>query len=205
MTASLAARTLGQPDRALVVRAAAGDHDAFDQLVGPRFAPAFRTAQAILRVEADARDAVQDAFVSAWQELPRLRDPEQFDAWLGRIVVNRCRSVLRHRKVVRVREVPLELDADRVDRTGGPGDGAGARYREPGVEGGQAGFAEADAVRRAFKRLDPDARVLIVLHHVEERPVAEIAALAGIPEGTVKWRLHAARKALERALERERR
>lgn len=202
MTATLAARTLGLPDRALVVRAAGGDHDAFDQLVGPRFAPALRTAHAILRAEEDARDAVQDAFVSAWQELPRLRDPEQFDAWLGRILVNRCRSVLRHRKVVRVREVPLELDADRSREPGAAA--AGSRYREPGVEGGQAGVADADAVRRAFDRLDPDARVLIVLHHVEERPIADIAALAGIPEGTVKWRLHAARKALERALERER-
>jgi len=203
MTATLAVRTFGQPDRALVDRAAAGDRDAFDQLVGPRFAPAFRTAQAILRVDEDARDAVQDAFVSAWQELPRLRDPEQFDAWLGRIIVNRCRTMLRHRKVVRVREVQLELDADRSD---GPRDSSGPpRQREPGVEGGQSSYAEADAVRRAFDRLDPDARVLIVLHHVEERPVAEIAALAGIPEGTVKWRLPAARKALERALERERR
>lgn len=200
MTATTAARTLGQPDRALVGRAAAGDHDAFDQLVGPRFRPALRTAMAILRLEEDARDAVQDAFVSAWQELPRLRDPEQFDAWLGRILLNRCRTVLRHRKVVRVREIALETDDDARDE--GRGRGAG---HEPGAEGGQAGFAEADAVRRAFDRLDPDARVLIVLHHVEERPIAEIAALAGIPEGTVKWRLHAARKALERALERERR
>ena len=201
MTASAATLAIGASERALVERAASGDHDAFDRLVGPRFQPAFRTALAILRSEEDARDAVQDAFVAAWQELPRLRDADQFDAWLGRIVVNRCRSVLRHRKVVRVREIALELDDDRsVDETGG-----GARAREPGVDGGQAGVAEADAVRRAFDRLDPDARVLIVLHHVEERPVAEIAALAGVPEGTVKWRLHAARKALERALERERR
>ena len=200
MTATTAARTLGQPDRALVDRAAAGDHDAFDQLLGPRFRPALRTAMAILRLEDDARDAVQDAFVSAWQELPRLRDPEQFDAWLGRILLNRCRTVLRHRKVVRVREIALKTDDDARDE--GRGRGAG---HEPGAEGGQAGYAEADAVRRAFDRLDPDARVLIVLHHVEERPIAEIAALAGIPEGTVKWRLHAARKALERALERERR
>jgi RNA polymerase sigma-70 factor (ECF subfamily) len=200
MTATTAARTLGQPDRALVDRAAAGDHDAFDQLLGPRFRPALRTAMAILRLEDDARDAVQDAFVSAWQELPRLRDPEQFDAWLGRILLNRCRTVLRQRKVVRVREIALETDDDARDE--GRGRGAG---HEPGAEGGQAGYAEADAVRRAFDRLDPDARVLIVLHHVEERPIAEIAALAGIPEGTVKWRLHAARKALERALARERR
>jgi RNA polymerase sigma-70 factor (ECF subfamily) len=202
MTASLAARTFGQPDRALVDRAASGDHDAFDQLVAPRFASAFHLALAILRSEADARDAVQDAFVSAWQDLPRLRDREHFDAWLGRILVNRCRTVLRHRKVVKLREIPLETpeESGRGARDGGP-----PRRHEPRVEGGQANVAEADAVRRAFDRLDPDARVLIVLHHVEERPVAEIAALAGVPEGTVKWRLHAARKALERALERERR
>ena len=202
MTASLAARTLGQPDRVLVDRAAAGDHEAFDRLVSPRVASAFRLALAILRSEADARDAVQDAFVSAWQDLPRLRDREQFDAWLGRILVNRCRTMLRHRKVVKLREIPLETGND-------PGrdrfDGGPPPRPEPRVEGGQANVAEADAVRRAFDRLDPDARVLIVLHHVEERPVAEIAALAGVPEGTVKWRLHAARKALERALERERR
>jgi RNA polymerase sigma-70 factor (ECF subfamily) len=203
MTASLAARTLGQPDRALVDRAASGDHEAFDRLLGPRFGSAFHLALAILRIEDDARDAVQDAFVSAWQELPRLRDRDQFDAWLGRILVNRCRSVLRHRKVVKLRELPLET-RDGPERDSRDGGGPPSR-REPGVEGGQANVAEADAVRRAFDRLDPDARVLIVLHHVEERPVAEIAALAGIPEGTVKWRLHAARKALERALERERR
>lgn len=201
MTSAAATLVLGASDRALVERAAAGDHDAFDRLLAPRFRPALRTAVAILRVEEDARDAVQDAFVSAWQELPRLRDPEQFDAWLGRILVNRCRSVLRHRKVVRVREIALELDDDPAPDP----DADVRRARAPGVDGGQAAVAEADAVRRAFERLDADARVLIVLHHVEERPVAEIAALAGIPEGTVKWRLHAARKALERALERERR
>ena len=200
MTASAATLALGSADRALVARAAAGDHDAFDRIAGARISGALRTAMAILRVEEDARDAVQDAFVSAWQELPRLREPDQFDAWFGRILVNRCRSVLRHRKVVHVREIAL-VDGERQDddsRTPTP-------QRNLRIEGGQAGFAEGDAIRRAFDRLEPDARVLIVLHHVEERPVAEIAAVAGVPEGTVKWRLHRARKALERALEREQR
>lgn len=200
MTASAASLAIGMPERAIVERAAAGDHEAFDRLVAPRFAGALRTALAILRVEEDARDAVQDAFVSAWEQLPRLREPAQFDAWLGRILVNRCRTVLRHRKVVRVREIRIDEDGTHSERD----DGRPLR-REPAADGDQAGYAEADAVRRAFERLDSDARILLVLHHVEERPVADIAALAGIPEGTVKWRLHAARKALERSLEREHR
>lgn len=203
MTATAASLAIGASDRGLVERAAAGDHDAFDRLVAPRLAGALRTAHAILRVEDDARDAVQDAFVTAWQELPRLREPGLFDAWLGRILVNRCRSVLRHRKVVRVREIPLDPLDTEAHLIGA--DGVARLPSGAGADGGQAAVAEADVVRRAFERIDPDARILLVLHHVEERPVADIAALAGIPEGTVKWRLHAARKALERALEREQR
>lgn len=200
MTALTAERALGSAERALVERAAAGDHDAFDLLAGPRLVAAMRTAMAILQVEADARDAVQEALVSAWRELPRLREPDHFDAWLGRILVNRCRSALRHRKRVNVREIALDTGERGIDD-----DPPRAAYRPAGVEGAQAEFAERDVIRRAFDRLNADARALIVLHYVEERPLAEIAAIAGVPEGTVKWRLHRARKALERALERERR
>ena len=60
-----------------------------------------------------------------------------------------------------------------------------------------------DLVRRALDRLDTAKRVILVLHHVEDRPLGEIATVLGIPVGTVKWRLHAARAALERALEEE--
>ena len=56
---------------------------------------------------------------------------------------------------------------------------------------------------RAFDRLRPQERIILVLHHVEERPVAEIARSLGIPVGTAKWRLHAARNALEKAMEAE--
>jgi RNA polymerase sigma-70 factor (ECF subfamily) len=65
-------------------------------------------------------------------------------------------------------------------------------------------ISAADAIRRAFRRLDADKRTILVLHHVEERSIGEIAALLAIPEGTAKWRLHAARQALTRALEAER-
>ena len=64
---------------------------------------------------------------------------------------------------------------------------------------------ENDLIRRAFGRLDVDKRTVLILHHVDERPVSDIARILRIPEGTAKWRLHAARRALERALEVERR
>jgi RNA polymerase sigma-70 factor (ECF subfamily) len=82
-----------------------------------------------------------------------------------------------------------------MDSRLGPGPG-------PGL--GEA-LSESDLIRRAFQRLDADKREILILHHVEERPVSDIAGLLGIPEGTAKWRLHAARQALERALEVERR
>ena len=61
--------------------------------------------------------------------------------------------------------------------------------------------ADNDALVRAFASLRPQERAILTLHHVDERPVAEIARTLGIPEGTAKWRLHSARQALERAME----
>ena len=63
--------------------------------------------------------------------------------------------------------------------------------------------ASLSEIARAFDRLRPKDRMILVLHHVEERPVAEIARSLGIPVGTAKWRLHAARAALEKAMEAE--
>ena len=71
---------------------------------------------------------------------------------------------------------------------------------DPGLES----VVSSDALGRAINRLTIDQRSILALHHLEERPVAKIAAVLGIPVGTAKWRLHAARQALERALEAER-
>ena len=65
--------------------------------------------------------------------------------------------------------------------------------------------ASLDELEHVFARLSMEQRTILVLHHLERQPVARIAAVLGIPEGTAKWRLHAARAALERALAEERR
>lgn len=174
------------PDR--IARARSGDVSAFDALVEARVGPMTRTAMAILGREEEARDAVQDTLITAWRELAALRDPAAFDAWLTRILVNRCRRGLRRIGLRRVREIPAEaLVAD----------------AEPAARDLAAGVADRQALERAFERLSVDDRTLLVLHHLDGRSVASIAEVLGVPAGTAKSRLFAARRALDRALARE--
>jgi RNA polymerase sigma-70 factor (ECF subfamily) len=174
----------------LVEEARGGDADAFDALIGPRLPRLLRLAASILGSEADAADVVQDACLDAWRRLPSLRDADRLDSWLAQMVVNDARDALRRRRRVQVREV--DADVIEVDREMGT--------RRPLADA----VTGAIAIRRAFGRLQPGDRAILALHHVDQRPVTEIAGVLGIPEGTAKWRLHRARKALERALERER-
>jgi RNA polymerase sigma-70 factor (ECF subfamily) len=176
-------------------RARDGDLSAFDALMEARVGSMLRTAMAIMGDEWEARDAVQDALVSAWRQLGSLRDPGAFDAWVTRILVNRCRHGLRRRSRLRAREVRVEA-ANEVAR----GAGAGASTAAADVAGA---VVDRTTLERAFDRLSIDERTLLVLHHVEGRPVASIASVLGIPVGTAKSRLSSARRSLERALQRE--
>lgn len=173
----------------LVTRAQAGDQIAFTRLIDERHQQLYRTAWAILRNDEDALDATQDTCLGAWRELPRLRDPARFDAWLMRSLVNRCRTALRSRKRVSVREIHLEPS---------PGLEMPSADRDIGES-----LAINEAIRRAFARLSAQDRTYLVLHYVEHRSIAEIAAIVDAPEGTVKWRLSEARRALENRLTRE--
>ena len=182
------------PASELVRRASRGDVAAFDELVASRLAQSLRLARAIVDSPADAEDVVQEAFVSAWRSLRRLREPEKFDAWFGRILVNTARSHIRRRGTV----TPISIDRRRADS---PDD----EHEHPGRHDPALDRVDSsDALARAIDRLTVDQRTILALHHLEERPVAQIAAVLGIPVGTAKWRLHAARQALERALEAER-
>jgi len=175
--------------RVLVERARAGDRDAFASLLERWLGSSLRTAYAIIGDEADARDATQDAFLRAWRELPRLRDPDRFDAWLNRILVNRCRTLLADRRRVSVREIHLSVLPEPFE----PLSGASAAGDEDSLS--------FDAVGHAFRRLSANDRTILVLHHLQHLPLKDIAASLGIPVGTAKSRLFTARRSLERALE----
>jgi RNA polymerase sigma-70 factor (ECF subfamily) len=190
-----AATATTSDDDALVRRARTGDAAAFGVLVDTRIDRCYRLAWSILSNDADAADATQDALLAAWRQLPRLRDPAAFDGWLNRIVANAALMARRHR--LRLREVSVSPIH--------PGDMPHEPEPPPDLRARTAldDVVDSDAIGRGFDRMRPQDRMILVLHHVEERPVAEIARSLGIPVGTVKSRLHAARNALEKAMEAE--
>lgn len=168
--------------RALVERARQGDHDAFAELAGAAIARLDATAWLILRDPEQAKDAVQNALVRAWRDLPTLRDPDRFDAWLRRMLVNACldeaRRLRRHR-------FEIALTPTHV----------------PAIADIQSAIADRDQLERGFVRLEPVARTLIVMHLYLDLPLPEVARTLGIPLGTAKSRLHRALQVMRAALD----
>jgi len=168
--------------RDLVERAQRGDHDAFAILAGATIGRLDAAARLILRDPERAKDAVQDAFVRAWRDLPTLRDPDRFDAWLRRLVVHACLNEARRS---RRRPVEVELEISDFPTTI---DAAGA-------------LADRDEIERGFRRLEPEQRAIVVLHYYLGYPLPEAAELLRVPIGTAKSRLHRAIQALRGAVD----
>ena len=163
-------------------RARKGDHDAFAELAAAAISRLDGAAWLILRDPDQAKDAVQNALVRAWRDLPTLRDPDRFDAWLHRLLVRACideaRRLRRHRVDVELTEI------------------------EPLAPSGmESVVADRDQIERGFSRLSPEMRAVIVLHHYLDLPMPDVAATLGIPLGTAKSRLHSALGLMRAALD----
>jgi RNA polymerase sigma-70 factor, ECF subfamily len=169
-------------DRDLVEAARRGDREAYADLIRARGDRLFAIAQRILRDVDRTEDAVQDALVIAWRDLPGLRDPDRFDAWLHRLVVRSCvHEAVRERRHVANLHV---LSTDHPAR----GDDF-------------LSLADRDQLERGFRRLDPQQRAILVLRHFAGFEPTEIAEILGIPAGTARSRLHHAHRAMRAALE----
>jgi RNA polymerase sigma-70 factor (ECF subfamily) len=154
-----------------VERAKRGDHDAFAALVGAAIVRLDAAARLILRDRELARDAVQDAMMRAWRDLPGLRDPDRFDAWLHRLTVHACIDAARRR-----RRRPIEVALTPLDT--------------PVITDVSALVANRDALDRALRALEPEWRAIVVLHYYLGMPLPEVADTLRIPLGTAKSRLH---------------
>ena len=168
--------------RVLVERAMAGDHEAFSELTRLSIAKLYAVARLILRDDERAADATQEALVAAWRWFPTLRDPDRFDAWMRRLLVNACYREANQAK----RRVTIEATVQPIAWAGA----------DPGVA-----IADQDELERGFKRLSPEHRTLIVLHFYLGLPMSETAEVLGLPIGTVKSRLSRATEQMRAALE----
>jgi RNA polymerase sigma-70 factor (ECF subfamily) len=171
----------------LVSRARRGDADAFGALVAAHQEMTFRTAYLVLGDAAEAEDAAQEAFVRAYRALDRFRDGEPFRPWLLRIAVNAARN--RRRSASRRTGLRLRVEANVA--------------REASAPSAEATVLAGERRRRlleAVNALAPDDRLVIGARYFLDLPEAEIAALAGVPRGTVKSRLFRARAKLAKAI-----
>lgn len=168
-------------DAKLVVRAQHGDEEAFASLaaaVGDRLHAA---AHRILRDIDLAEDATQQALLNIWRDIPQLRDPARFEAWSYRLLVRACYAEARRsrRSTTNLRLLPAA---------------------DPVAADELSSVVDRDLLERGFRRLSIDHRAVVVLHHYLDLSLPQVADVLGVPQGTVRSRLHYAMRALRAAL-----
>lgn len=188
-----------QDEAKLLERLQAGDADAFDAWVRESTPRLIAVTRRILGSEDDARDAVQEAFISAFRSLDRFEGQSRLSTWLHRIAVNAALMRLRSRR--RKPETPIEelLPGFLED---GHFEDQPAPWRASADD--LLGRDEVRrSVREAIDRLPDGHRTVLVLRDIEELDTAEVAGLLEITPGAVKTRLHRARAALRELIDPE--
>ena len=169
-------------ERKLVERAMHGDEGAFDELIERLGDQLHSVARRILRDPYLAEDATQRALLEAWRYLPTLRDPDRFEAWAYRLLVNACHAEARRERRHRADLRLLESDG-------------------PAIGDPASSIATRNQLDHAFRRLGVEHRTVVVLVHYLGFSASEAAGAMGTPVGTVRSRLHYALKELRAAVE----
>jgi len=169
-------------DLALVEAARSGDEEAFASIARGYADRLFVVAHRILRDVGRAEDAVQQTLVTAWRELPALRDTERFEAWIHRILVNACYAEAKRASKWSANVVVLPVDG-------------------PASRDTTQDIVTRDALERGFRRLPTEQRAAFVLHHYLGWSVAEIAENLGVPAQTIKSRIRYATSTLRAGLD----
>lgn len=170
--------------RELVERAQRGDREAFSTLAEQSIGHLYDVAQLMLRDSDLAKDAVQEALILTWRDLRALRDPDRFTAWMHRILVRSVYRAARHER---------RQAAVRVLDSGG----------ERAIPDSSGAVEDRDEIDRGFRRLKPDLRAVLVVHHYLGLTYDEAAEVLGVPAGTVKSRLNRATVAMRAELDAE--
>ena len=169
----------------LVARASVGDREAFGTLAARHVDRCYALAYRILRDPDRAQDATQQALIGAWRDLPALRNPERFDAWLHRLVVHACYSEARGTRRWNARFTIRSITS------------------EPSPDPASS-VVDRAALEDAFRVLTPEQRAVVVFHHHLGYSLTEIGQVLGIPAGTARSRLHYAVRQLRVVLDADR-
>ena len=193
-----------QLDLEIIEGLRSGDDRAFERLVREYVGPLHAVALRLLQNDADADDAVQEAFLNAFRYFDGFRADARLGTWLHRIVVNAALGRLRKRKrrpdfgadVIDINELLPQFGEN----------GHPKRYSEPWVQPAEELATRAETreqVRRMIDKLPDNYRTVLILRDIEELSTAETSELLELSLGTVKVRLHRARQALRNLLEAE--
>ena len=191
-------KTSPRVPRAVIENCKAGDQRAFAEMVLQSQKKVFNIAYRMLGNSEEAKDLAQEVFVSVFNSIKDLREEIKFDSWLTQITLNHCRN---RRKYLKRRQYfnsdslddPIETEDGGVSKAvHDPSDNPEALYEKKMIQ---------ELVQRGLQKLKEDQRELLVLRDLQGFSYEEICELLGLPEGTVKSKLHRARMDLKQVLE----
>lgn len=186
-----------QDELAEIARIAAGDAHAFERLMRRHNTRLYRAARSILKDEAEAEDAVQDAYWKAYQNIGRFRSDSKLSTWLTRIVVNESLMRLRRNKR-RAQLIQSDMDAHFDHER--PGVASTAAHAKDNPAHAAWRTEVRQLIERRLDELPSTYRTVFMLRAVEGMPAVEVAEVLGIPEATVRTRYFRARRLMRDAL-----
>lgn len=187
-----------EPERALVRRLRDRDERAFRELLESHRDRVYNITYRMLGNRAEAEDVAQEVFITVFKTIDSFREESKFSTWLYRVAVNHCKNRIKY--LARRHD----RDRDELDETSHSANGAimNVQLRTPQPDRALEGAQMEGILQKAIEALDDDHRIVVVLRDVEDLSIEEICEITGLPDGTVKSRLHRARLALRKKLQR---
>jgi RNA polymerase sigma-70 factor (ECF subfamily) len=193
----VSSRHMSELERSLLRRLRDRDERAFRELVDSHRDRVFNITYRMLGHRAEAEDVAQEVFITVFKTIDAFREESKFSTWLYRVTVNHCKNRIKY--LARRRD----RDRDELDETSTETNGAaGAPLGHVPPDRALAGAQLEVLLQEAIANLDDDHRVVVVLRDIEDLSIEEICDITGLPDGTVKSRLHRARLALRKRMQR---
>jgi RNA polymerase sigma-70 factor, ECF subfamily len=189
---------MSELERTLLRRLRDRDERAFRELLEAHRDRVYNITYRMLGNRAEAEDVAQEVFITVFKTIETFREESKFSTWLYRVTVNHCKNRIKY--LARRHD----RDKDELDEMSGGVNGAqvGTPVRAPQPDRALEGIQMEALLKEAIESLDEDHRTVVVLRDVEDLSIEEICEITELPDGTVKSRLHRARLALRKKLQR---